>query len=76
MDACDVDDDGHDEVEMLNCVVDNAAWWAEWYIPYYFGWVFWKFDADEDDVISSAEMDALYDELERREMVGALIKYD
>jgi hypothetical protein len=76
MDACDTGADGHDETEMLDCVLDNASWWASYYIPYYFPWVFNEYDGDDDDSISSAEMDALYEEIARREMVWALMKID
>jgi len=70
---CDADDDDLQEAEMLQCVIDNSPWWAEWYIPYYFSWVFDEYDADENGDIDVDEMDDLYWEIARRKMVNSLI---
>jgi hypothetical protein len=75
MDACAGDDNVWTETEMLDCILDNASWWAAYYIPYYFPWVFNEYD-DGDDSMSAAEMDALYAEIDRRVMVWALIQID
>jgi len=75
MDACAGDDSAWTETEMLDCILDNASWWAAYYIPYYFPWVFNEYGGD-DDSMSAAEMDALYAEIDRRVMVWALIQID